>query len=103
MKTICDEQWEKKVLAYDPHGGDKGGNDVRLIRDIIVTARKVGKCVDCGMIIQPKTRIRVMTGVDSERIISIRTCQDCCDAMALFDEDDGEAMIARYSRGLVMG
>jgi len=96
-KTIRNEEWKASVLAYDPNGGDKGGSDIRLIRDKIVRAREGGACADCGSDIQPGTLTRVQTGVDDTRIISIRTCQDCCDAMASFEKDMGEAMVARYN------
>ena len=93
---IRDEGWRRKVLAYDPNAGGKGDFDIRLIRDEIKKARKIGVCVDCGEPIRKGTLTRVQTGVDGERIVSIRTCQDCCDAMAIWEEDFGEALIARY-------
>lgn len=88
---------EADVLDYDPFASDFGSPGDRTLRDKIVTARKAGECHDCAQTIQPGERIRSRTDVADGEIMSFRWCQACCEAMALWWTDDGDAMTARYA------
>lgn len=95
----CDE-WERAVLSYAPFAGDKDDGGYRMLSDRIVTARKAGQCATCLGEIVPGTRIRRMTAVEDERTVrTARDCQECCDAMAIADEDFGDSIMARCDLG----
>lgn len=84
-----DDKWKSRVLDYDPQAGDKDRDGVRIIRDCIVVSRKRVQCADCKHETVPGTLIRSMTAViDGERVVTARSCQECCDYMAAFVESE---------------
>jgi hypothetical protein len=98
------EEWERRVLNYNPFADDKDDGGYRMLRDRIVTARAGGQCAECAGEVAPGTRIRVMTAASEEHVASSRSCHLCCDAMAAwmlgdFDPLEERIHAGRESRG----
>ena len=78
-------RWEPQTLCHDPFAGDFGDQSDRILSDKMVTARKGGRCHDCGEIAQPGTRNRVRSEVVDGEMMSFRWCEKCCFGMAVYD------------------
>ena len=92
-----DETWRWAVLAFDLDAGSKGDLDMVKLADAVVVARKPGTCSVCFGEIAPGTLTRRETAKFEGKVATCRYCQDCCDAMALWPEDD--AIDDRYEIG----
>ncbi len=88
---------EAEVLNYNPFEGDFGAPGDKCLKDKIVTARKGGFCHDCGQEIKPGERIRSAAHIFDGALMGYRWCQLCCEAMALWDTDNGDAITARHA------
>ena len=90
------EGWsEPDCLAYDPFAGDDYGNDFVDFGAKIVTGRGDYECHLCQGPIAKGERHRVDSSIlDGERLHA-RFCGLCCAAMAISNEDGGEAITAR--------
>lgn len=92
-----------KCLACDPFEGDFGGGSDGdgILQDKIVRAAKLHgrKCHLCAGSIQKGERHRYRVEVYDGEMESFRWCPECCAAMAVSDEDDGEAFEARMLIG----
>lgn len=82
---------ENDCLACGPFDGDFGSPDDRILKDKMVTARKVGSCFLCEQEIRPGERIRTMSAVFDGELMYYRWCNACCAAMAKSWLDDGDA------------
>lgn len=86
---------DNEILNFDPFAGDFGAPGDRVLSNKMGIARKAGDCQDCGQEIQPGERVRMMTAAFDGELMRYRWCALCCAAMALSDEDGGEAYEAR--------
>jgi hypothetical protein len=84
---------DEAVLAFDPYAGDKDDGGYKVIRDVLVHARKETPCTTCGRPIHLRMKIRVMTSLHKDKgFSSTRDCEFCCDAMAAWTRGDHAPM-----------
>lgn len=88
---------DEKVLGFDPFQGDFEAPGDKVLKDKIGIARKAGECFDCSQQIQPGERVRLLSARFDGELMSYRWCALCCEAMALAEDDGGEAHIARLA------
>lgn len=86
---------DEKTLAFDPFQGDFGDQGDKVLKDKIGIARKAGDCNDCAQPIHPGDRVRLMTARFDGQLMNYRWCSLCCDAMAKYDDDGGDAYETR--------
>ena len=70
-------------------------DEVKLLSDKIVLARKDATCMICFQPAYAGTHHRVETAIVDGEISSARYCELCCAAMAV-DLDDDEPILARF-------
>lgn len=73
-------------------------DEIRLVSDKIVLARKDATCMICFQPAYAGTHHRVETAVVDGEIQSARYCETCCAAMAVAFDDD-EPILARFRVG----
>ena len=92
---------ERMCLSVDVFEGDRGTTEDRILRDKIVTARKVRPCFLCGEDITAGSRVRTLVARFEGRMCSFTWCECCCWAMVESWRDEGKAWEARCTlRGL---
>jgi hypothetical protein len=92
------EIWNKAdCLSYNPFAGDDYGGGFVDFGAKIVTGRGEYECHLCRGPIAKGERHRVDSGVLDGKPCHARFCGLCCAAMALFEEDNGEAIGERES------
>jgi hypothetical protein len=90
---------ETMCLQTNPFEGDFGSPGDRVLKDKIVTARKVGICGMCRQDIMSGERVRSLTAVFDGALMSYRWCSNCCAAMVASWSDNGESWEARVKIG----
>lgn len=81
---------ERAVLCYDPFSGDE--SDVRVLKDKIVTTRRIHECHQCGETMGKGQRSRARTELYEGVVKTLRCCQTCTELMA---EDQPDAFWER--------
>lgn len=80
---------DQTVLDYDPWGCGKGDDPYRVLRNVMVVARKEHPCAICFGSIAPGERHRAQTEVNldgSRQVKTFRFCAECCAAMPRWDD-----------------
>lgn len=91
---------EADALSADPFAGDFGDGEVTLSDKIVKAAKDhLGRCHDCAGDIAKGERHRARTEAYDGQVVTTRWCAECCAAMAISWEDDGEAWEARNNLG----
>jgi hypothetical protein len=88
---------DDKILGYGVWGDDD--SDYRVLRNAMVVVRKGHTCDLCFGSIPVGARVRAQTEVCDGACKTFRFCPDCCSAMAIRHDDDGETIEARYELG----
>lgn len=96
MKHILSEEESRRCLQLNPFDGDFGSPGDIIFSDRICIARTHCVCRDCLGAIEPKSQQRRLQAKFDDQMRTYRWCFDCCKAMALSWDDDGQALQARW-------
>lgn len=91
---------DSDVLAYNPWGFDE--SDYRVLKNVMVTTRKVHLCDLCFEMIPAGTRSRAQSEIFEGDAKTFRFCPACCEAMGRcvsHDDPDGLEVEARMELG----
>lgn len=87
---------ERECLKYWPFYGDFGHPRDKILKDKVGVARKAGPCCECLTVIVPGERIRMISAIFDDQMMSYRYCSACCSAMAEMCTGNWNAMDARW-------
>lgn len=90
---------EAQCLTVNPFEGDFGNPDDRILKDKIVTSRKIGTCGMCRQQIAIGERVRVLAAVFDGELRNYRWCSECCAAMVLWLSGNLDAWTERLDIG----
>lgn len=98
-KRMTQEQIEDLCLSSNPFDGDD--TDVTLLADKFVNVRKRHTCIICQGRIKIGERVRSRTERNNEeqKVMTFYFCPICCRADAKAEDDDCDAISARYEIG----